>query len=155
MYEGLFAFLAIFGGFIFIMLLVVLAGYVLTSLGLMTMAKNKGIENPWLAWIPIGNMWILGQIIVTVDFGGNKYDNAGMILAVGCLASALLGAIPVIGQLISLAFLILSIMCLYKLYKMYSGDNAVMYLVLSIIFNAIAIGVILYKLKDVTPTAVE
>lgn len=37
--------------------------YVLESLGLYTVAKRRGINNPWLAWIPVGcNLWILGQI---------------------------------------------------------------------------------------------
>ncbi|MDA3844976.1 MAG: hypothetical protein PF505_00330, partial [Vallitaleaceae bacterium] len=121
MYDGLFAFLAFFGFFIIIILLVALAGYVLCSLALMTMATNRGIENPWLAWIPVGNMWILGQIIKTIELGQTKIENAGLILAVACGATAILGAIPVIGTLISLAYVVLSIIALFKLYKMYAA----------------------------------
>lgn len=36
--------------------------YVLHSLGLYTIAKRRLIHNPWLAWIPIANLWILGSI---------------------------------------------------------------------------------------------
>lgn len=36
--------------------------YVLQSLGMYSIAKRRGIHNPWLAWIPVGNMWILGSI---------------------------------------------------------------------------------------------
>ena len=36
--------------------------YVLTGLSLHTIAKNRGILHPWLAWIPVGNLWILGSI---------------------------------------------------------------------------------------------
>lgn len=36
--------------------------YVLQSLGMYTIAKRRGIHKPWLAWIPVGNMWILGSI---------------------------------------------------------------------------------------------
>lgn len=39
-----------------------LAVYVLMSLGLYTIAKRRGIHKPWMAWIPVGNMWILGCI---------------------------------------------------------------------------------------------
>lgn len=42
--------------------LVGIAVYVVTSLSLHTMAKRRGIRNPWLAWIPIGNLWIMGSI---------------------------------------------------------------------------------------------
>jgi len=36
--------------------------YVFTSLSLYTIAKRRQISKPWLAWIPIGNCWILGSI---------------------------------------------------------------------------------------------
>lgn len=36
--------------------------YVLQSLSYYTIAKRRGIRNPWLAWLPVGNMWILGSI---------------------------------------------------------------------------------------------
>ena len=42
--------------------LVVLVGYIFQSIGLYTIAKNRGIQNPWLAWLPIGNYWIAGSI---------------------------------------------------------------------------------------------
>ena len=36
--------------------------YVLQSLSLYAISKRRGIHNPWLSWIPVGNMWILGCI---------------------------------------------------------------------------------------------
>ena len=36
--------------------------YVLQSLSLYTVAKRRGIKNPWLAWIPVGCAWIIGCI---------------------------------------------------------------------------------------------
>lgn len=36
--------------------------YIFSSLGLYTIAQRRGISNPWLAWIPFGNVWILGSI---------------------------------------------------------------------------------------------
>ena len=36
--------------------------YVLQSLGAYTVAKRRGIHHPWLAWLPIGNVWIWGSI---------------------------------------------------------------------------------------------
>ncbi len=42
--------------------LVSAAAYVLMALGLYTIARNRGIHRPWLAWIPIGNLWLLGCI---------------------------------------------------------------------------------------------
>lgn len=36
--------------------------YVLTALALHTMAKRRCINNPWLAWIPVANLWVLGSL---------------------------------------------------------------------------------------------
>ena len=52
--------------FYFVMLFVSVAlaitQYVLSSLGMYQIAKRRGIHNPWLAWLPVGQAWILGSI---------------------------------------------------------------------------------------------
>ena len=40
----------------------IIAAYVLRSIGLYAIAKRRGISNPWLAWIPVAWVWILGSI---------------------------------------------------------------------------------------------
>ena len=39
-----------------------ITAYVLSSLGLYTLAKRRGIKNPWLSWIPVVNCWIIGSL---------------------------------------------------------------------------------------------
>lgn len=48
--------------FYLLMLVFGIVSYVLQSLGMYTIAKRRGIRNPWLSWLPVGNMWILGSI---------------------------------------------------------------------------------------------
>lgn len=36
--------------------------YVLYSLSIYKIAQRRGIYHPWLAWLPIGNVWVLGSI---------------------------------------------------------------------------------------------
>lgn len=58
------------GGFLFVFyliyMLVALAisvgTYVMQSLSLYSIADRRGIRNPWLAWLPVGDAWILGCI---------------------------------------------------------------------------------------------
>ena len=50
------------GGPTVVINLLSIAAYVLTALGLYTIAKRRGIGKPWLAWIPVANAWILGSI---------------------------------------------------------------------------------------------
>ena len=42
--------------------LLAIAMYVLSSLGLYTLAKRRGLKNPWLSWIPLVNCWIVGSL---------------------------------------------------------------------------------------------
>ena len=44
------------------LLIYVIVAYVFSSLGMYAIAKRRGILHPWLVWIPIGNVWILGSI---------------------------------------------------------------------------------------------
>ena len=39
-----------------------LAVYVFVALALYTIAKRRGINHPWLAWIPFANAWLMGCI---------------------------------------------------------------------------------------------
>lgn len=42
--------------------LIGVAAYILTALSLYTIARRRGISNPWLAWLPVANLWVLGSI---------------------------------------------------------------------------------------------
>lgn len=39
-----------------------IAAYVLSSMALYSIAKRRGLNNPWLAWVPVVNCWILGSL---------------------------------------------------------------------------------------------
>ena len=146
--EAAFGLLAAFAGVFVVFGLVGLVGYVLMALGLQRMATNEGIENPWLAWIPVGNIWIMGKLIKTIELGSNKWEQAELILVIAVAGSILLAAIPVIGTIISLVVAVLMILVNYKLYKLYAPEKAVMYLILTILFNMLAMGIILFMIKD-------
>ncbi len=132
--DGLGVFLAMMGmlGFVFFIIAVVF--YVLKSLGLQTLAANKGIENPWLAWIPIADLYIAGAIVGEMDLFGNRIDNLAMWVPVAALAGIVLGMIPFLGIIFSLALAVFMVMFFYNLFKMYS-ESAVLFTVLSVILG--------------------
>lgn len=39
-----------------------IAAYVLSSLAIYTIAHRRGLQKPWLAWIPVVNCWLLGSL---------------------------------------------------------------------------------------------
>lgn len=47
---------------IYLSRLAMVAFYVLEGIGLSAMAKRRGIENSWLAWVPFASTWLLGKI---------------------------------------------------------------------------------------------
>jgi hypothetical protein len=61
--EAMLAFMAIYLGFIFLIAMAFgVISYIFSSKGMYAIAKRRGIEKPWLAWVPVGNMWLLGCI---------------------------------------------------------------------------------------------
>lgn len=119
---------AFFGIFAFIVIIGLIA-YIFTAIGLMKMADRSGINNAWLAWLPIGNMYILGELVTSKLNGkGGKYT----LYAV--LATIVLGWIPIFGTLVSIAFAVYAFVLYYWLFLKYS-KNPVLHLVLSIIIS--------------------
>ena len=39
-----------------------IAGYVLSSLAIYSIAKRRGLNHPWMAWVPVLNCWLLGSL---------------------------------------------------------------------------------------------
>ena len=54
--------LILIAGFYLLILGFSILTYVLQSLGMYTIAQRRCINHPWLAWVPYGNLWILGSI---------------------------------------------------------------------------------------------
>ena len=61
--AGIGSFLAVFLSFFYFLTFgIMIVSYVLQSIGMHTIAKRRGINHPWLCWLPIGDVWILGSI---------------------------------------------------------------------------------------------
>ena len=163
--SRVFAFAAVFGVIGLISLGLGLVMYIFLSLSLFALAKRRGIRAPGLAWIPIGGTrWILGSLSDQyASLTGAKLRCSRHILLWGELVLTA-AAIPLLvfaiqlltatlaGQdvtmqlmqlngvqtLLNLASIALSVMiyiALYKVYKSCDPKHAVLFLVLSIIFN--------------------
>ncbi len=127
------AFLAAAAGLTFIMLIIFAALWTLKSIGLSQMAKNKGIENSWLAWLPVGDLFIMGTIVEEMNFFGIKINNLGLWFPVVCLMGGLLGGIPILGILLFIGVLVFQIAFIHKFFSLYTLQ-ATLYTVLSVFF---------------------
>ena len=135
MEYGLGAFWGVLAVFGFFGIVIGIAAYVLTALGLYKLAQKQGEPNAWLAWIPIGQFYIIGKIVGEVKLGTMIIPRMDLILPLGPLAIAVVNVIPFLGQVISalagIAYYALFIYSMYLLFKKYVPDQAVLYTILS------------------------
>lgn len=139
--------------------MVSVAIYVFTALSMHTIAQRRGISCPWLAWIPVANLWVLGSVSDQYRYltrGQRKCKRmwlpalqvgtvvlTGVVLAVFVamivaesfegVMTALLLLIPLC--VTGLAGAIMQFMALYDVYASCDPDNASLYLVLSVFFT--------------------
>lgn len=93
------AFLIVFVIIIGIILLLSLATWVLYSLGLYKLAKNKGMDNAWLAWIPIANYYVLGSVAKEAPFIKKHIPRLDIILPIVSVAIIAISWIVSISQI--------------------------------------------------------
>ena len=80
-----------------------IAVYVLTALAFYTVADRRGLKNPWLAWIPVANLWLLGSISDQYRYVvKGEFKSKRKILLVLGIASMVVG-IVIFGLITSLA----------------------------------------------------
>ncbi len=95
---------AIFAAFGTVILLtggILLADYIMSSLGLMRLAKRRNTPNPWLAWIPVASAWLAGSVVDEYDLRQGKIRQWRTILVI-LTASALVSLTFYIGEFLAL-----------------------------------------------------
>ena len=128
----MYKFLAILGVLIFIFAIVGIVLYVIYSYSLYKMAVKQGVENPWMAFIPIAQGYILGKLIKDLKVFNFEIPQIEIVLPVASLIVLVLSQVDILGGLLSLANFILNLLVLNKLYNMYKPENATLYTILSI-----------------------
>lgn len=133
--------LGMLGGLILVLVAIGILWYVFSALGYYKLAKNRDIKHAWIAWIPICQEYLLGDLI------GNKvwgFGFANWILVIGTIIASVLTSVAEDNQsntvllLLILAYVVIFFVyrmtALYRLFKIYT-DKATLLLVLSIIFH--------------------
>ena len=138
-------------------LLFSIAIYVFTALSLYTVAKRRGIAAPWLAWVPVAGLWVLGslsdryltqgqirhkRISLLVWTGASWVLTGGIVVGtIAAIAGASVGAILTVLCLAlavacaAIVYVVLYFMALYDVYASCDPQNAALYLVLSVFFR--------------------
>ncbi|MBR4949262.1 MAG: hypothetical protein IKZ25_00640 [Clostridia bacterium] len=163
--------MGIFAAIIFILLVimifVLLALHLLTAIALYLFAKDAGIENPWLSFIPYGNYFLLGNMAGEISLGNIRIKNPGIVLLIVSFVSGFLSAfssvfsnlneenvtfaliflvISVISMIISLAVGAFLGFIYYNIFRKYGENNAILFAVLSCVVP-FALPIILFYMR--------
>lgn len=132
-------------GFVIVLWIVLIAFYIFYAFSLFKLAQKRGMEMPWLAWIPVAQFYLVGKMVKSVKIGSFEVPSLEIVLPVGMI----LTAIPIIGWLVSIALFVVMIFTFMALYKQYVPENAVLYTVLS--FLGIPLPFLFLKLSKMDP----
>lgn len=138
--------LIILGGGI-ILLLIAFILYLLGAIGLYKLAKNNGIEHAFLAFIPILQAYLIGELIGELKVFNFDIPRPEIVLPVAPIAASIISPVPVIGVLAGIALLILNIFAIYKLFSVYTENSATIYTVLSVVLPFM-FPILLFVIRD-------
>lgn len=160
-YNGWTELFLVFGTVIIVALLIAAAVgitfYILESIGLYHIAQCRGLSNPFLAWIPIARMYLLGSVADQIGAHEGRSSKYSLILLIcGCVTLAM-GVITGLSD--SMGFLIWGAMIVsavftylsyYQIFKVHAPEMATLFIVLSILFR---LGpVFLFTVRNRVPT---
>jgi hypothetical protein len=100
-----------------------LACYIIGAVGLFTMAKNRGEEYPWLAFIPIGNVYLIGKMVDSLVLFDRKITNLAAICPAANIVLIFLSSIPFIGGLITFIAVIFLLIVVFHFFRQYRDDT--------------------------------
>lgn len=84
--------------------------YILKALALYTIAKRRNIKKPWLAWIPVVNVWVLGSVSDQYQYVVKRQvKNKRKVLLGLNIAMAAIGSVVLIAAVWLFAVLLLMI----------------------------------------------
>lgn len=149
---SLFGFL---GTFLVFFLIIALVLYALLSYGLYKLALGRKMQNEWIAFVPIAQLYLLGKFIKKVTILKNDIPYIEVVLPVSAVIVGVLAGIPVLGLLLSLAFAVLVYTCFYRLFRMYKSkeeaDIMIIVSIVSIVLFGFMLPVYVFLMKDSKP----
>lgn len=137
-FYGLFGGLSIIVIFLlFVFLIFYLVAYVFGALGIMEVAKKNNIPNPWLAFLPVANSYLIGQLGFEIYSNENEKNTTFPWIMAGLSASGIiLNSDSSLYTLVEIALAVFGIISYYRIYK-YLTPKYKLYTILSFFFGGI------------------
>lgn len=144
-------------------ILLKIASYVLSATAIYAIARRRGLRKPWLAWIPVVNIWLLGSLSDQYRYVVRRKNTSRRkwLLALNLIKPILMGLVIAFGMsamvpgsyriywqnaiaaagfalplaVVAITAAVIRYIALYDVYLSLDPANAVLYLVLSICFG--------------------
>ena len=138
-----------------ILILITIILYILSSLGLIGIAKQMNLKGGWMAWIPIINFYLIGKLAF------NK--NMGLALLLLSIFSASINEdhfalnnllVSPVDEIVSLIFLISLVISINQIYKKMSNKAAIM-IVCTILSLGIIAPIFLFVIRKNSVTLID
>jgi hypothetical protein len=155
--NALAGFLAAYLALVIVLFLVGVASYILGSVGMYRLASRQGLANPWMAWLPYANTYLLGALADDINSRKNKTTNyrwllLGFILGstffpiISLLDIGIAIVLSILSMALALATAVICFMAYYIIYEEYTHTAAGL-LVLSILVSP-SIPFILFAIRN-------
>ena len=123
-----------------------IVAYVFQSVSMYSIANRRGIKNPWLAWVPLGNLWMLGCISDQYRYvaKGQVKNKRKSLLILGIVMSVVAVATLVVAAIVSIGALDANYLSDSEAAAMLVGMIIMLVLYLALLAVAVAVTVIQY-----------
>ena len=123
--------------------LLAIASYVLTALALYEIARRRGLNKPWLAWIPVANCWLLGSISDQYRYvvRGENRSKRKSLLVLGIANMALSATVIVLFGVMMVQMLVMGIQGGYSEEYLFNTVMGLAVGVLGLCLPMVAVGI--------------
>lgn len=132
--------------------------YILSAFAFYKLGKLRGIQNSWLAFLPIFQLFIIGSIGDTLKYNNNALSQRlfnvplAYVLPGAAMVASFSYMIPLIGGLVnlalSLALFLGQVLVYYMVFDRYASPNMTILFTLASLIPVVGPILILYCLKD-------
>ena len=109
--------------------------YVLQGLGLKNLAEKNNLPNSWLAFIPGGNMYLLGKLGFEIYAPSEKKDEIFTWILLGCSIGTIILSDSDLEIIANIGLVVFSSWSYYYIFNKINPKNSVLYTILNEIFG--------------------
>ena len=122
--------------------------YIVFAYSLYEIVRKQEMPNPWLAWIPIVNMYCVGKLVGNIKVFNLSLTNMEIILPLAFALFVGLKYIPLVGFILSAIGLLVLVLAFHVLYEKFDPDNAFLLTIITAILPVLAAPVILFIYRN-------